>query len=86
MTDNRFKDFPIDARFPSPGVDVRFPGGGVDARFLDGLDTRFEGGSFGGGSPIAVTFDEETGILTITINARAQVAPAGDNAEVTING
>lgn len=47
MTDNRFKDYPIDARFPEPGVDARFPEPGVDARFQNGVDTRFEGDAYG---------------------------------------
>ena len=53
MTDNRFKNFPVDARFPSPGIDVRFATPGVDARFRDGVDTRFEGDVYGGFDPIA---------------------------------
>lgn len=48
MADNRFKDFPYDARFPSPGVDVRFDTPGLDRRFMDGQDTRFEGSDYGG--------------------------------------
>jgi hypothetical protein len=46
--DNRFKDFPIDARFPSVGRDVRFEDFPTDKRFLDGIDTRFEGPAYGG--------------------------------------
>lgn len=48
MADNRFKDFPYDARFPSPGVDVRFDTPGLDRRFMNGQDTRFEGSDYGG--------------------------------------
>ena len=47
VTDNRFKDYPIDARFPTPGVDVRFKDWPTDNRFRDGLDTRFEGSVYG---------------------------------------
>lgn len=47
MPDNRFKNYPLDARFPGGGDDTRFPGGGVDARFSDLVDTRFEGDAYG---------------------------------------
>ena len=51
VTDNRFKDYPIDARFPGAGVDVRFQNWPVDGRFFGGLDTRFEGSVYGGVLP-----------------------------------
>lgn len=70
MTDNRFKDWPIDYRFPSPGVDVRFKDWPADNRFRDGLDTRFEGDAYGG---VGVT------ISGVTINpfSATLTAPSG---------
>lgn len=47
MADNRFPSPGVDARFT--GTDVRFPSPGTDARFSGGLDTRFQGPTYGGG-------------------------------------
>ena len=57
MTDNRFPTPGTDARFPSPGTDVRFADAGIDGRFLDGVDTRFEGDTYGGAQIITATVD-----------------------------
>jgi hypothetical protein len=70
MTDNRFKNFPVDARFTSPGADVRFPGNGQDARFnVLGQDNRFQGESYTGAS-FAVTL---TGLSTDSLGTYGQV-------------
>ena len=49
MVDNRFKDYPLDARFPVLGEDARFPGLAVDEEFPTlGAHTRFEGDTYAG--------------------------------------
>ena len=50
MTGNRFPSVGVDARFPLPvGTDVRFPSPGVDMEHTaEGVDTRFEGTTYGG--------------------------------------
>lgn len=65
--DNRFPEPGVDARFTGAGVDVRFSEIGVDGRFLDGVDTRFEGETYGSVIPLnallyngePVTYDGE---------------------------
>ena len=74
MTDNRFKDYPVDARFPSAGVDVRFATPGVDARFLDGVDTRFQGDTYGGGG---VT----SGVAWIGIEGQSNAGTLGNTVD-----
>jgi hypothetical protein len=70
MTDNRFKNFPVDARFPTPGADVRWQTQGVDGRFQGGLDTRFQGSDYGQIASFGVTL---TGLATDSLGTYGQV-------------
>ena len=79
MTDNRFKDFPVDARFPSLGRDVRFEDFPTDKRFTGGLDTRFQGPAYGGGGAIPVI----TGVPTISGTAAVGNVLTASPAPVT---
>jgi heptaprenylglyceryl phosphate synthase len=70
MTDNRFKNFPVDARFPTPGTDVRHQTPGVDGRFQGGVDTRFQGNDYGQIASFSVTL---TGLSTDSIGLYGRV-------------